>query len=133
MVAKGAFMQKFENSFSELLKETQNVQLWGVKSHRARPSGAQNLKAIAERTAMAPLGCEFCAPSVLPFVLFLFNKPFQITSFQKNVLRRMHFSIMMSPSCTRRFCIACFLSPTCSYVPKHNLKGGGVPSPEGLQ
>ena len=83
MVAKGAFMQKFENSFSELLKETQNVQLWGVKSHCARPSGAQNLEAIAERTAMAPLGCEFCAPSVLPFVLFLFNKPFLITLFQK--------------------------------------------------
>ena len=103
MVAKGAFMQKFENSFSELLKETQNVQRWGVKSPCAGPCGVQNLLAVAERTAMAPLGCEFCAPSVLPFVLFLFNKPFLITFFQKNALRRLHFSIMMSPSCTRRF------------------------------
>ena len=119
MVAKGAFMQKFENSFSELLKETQNVQLWGVKSPCARPCGVQNLVAVAERTAMAPLGCEFCAPSVLPFVLFLFNKPFLITFFQKNAFRRLHFSSMMSSSCTRRFCIACFLSPTCSCVPKH--------------
>ena len=86
MVAKGAFMQKFENSFAELLNETQNVQLWGVKSHCARFSGAQNLVAVAERTAMAPLGCEFCAPSVLPFVLFLFNKPFLITFFRKMLL-----------------------------------------------
>ena len=53
----------------------------GVKSPCARPCGVQNLEAIAERTAMAPLGCEFCAPSVLPFVLFLFNKSFLITFF----------------------------------------------------
>ena len=86
MVAKGAFMQKFENSFSELLKETQNVQLWGAKSPCTRPSGVQSLSAVAERTAMAPRGCEFCAPSVLPFVLFLFNTPFLITLFQKMLL-----------------------------------------------
>ena len=91
MVAKGAFMQKFENSFSELLKKTQNVQLWGVKS------GAQNLEAIAERTPMAPLGCEFCAPSVLPFGLFLFNKPFLITCFRKCSFQQHDVAFLHSP------------------------------------
>ena len=83
MVAKGVFMQKFESCFFWLVKETEKVQPSGAKSPCARPCGAQNLVAIAERTATAPLGCEFCAPSVLPFVLFLFNKPFLITFFQK--------------------------------------------------
>ena len=86
MVAKGAFMQKFENSFSELLKETQNVQVWRVKSPCARPCGVQNLLAVAERTAMAPLGDEFCVQSVPPFVLLLFNAPFLITFFRKMLL-----------------------------------------------
>ena len=79
MVANGAFMQKFENGFFWLLKETENVKLWGVKSRCGRPCGFRNLLAIAERAAMAPLGCEFCMQSVLPFVLFLFNTPFLIT------------------------------------------------------
>ena len=83
MVAKGAFMQKFENGFSELLKETQNVQLWGVKSPCAGPCGVQNLLAVAERRAIAPLGDEFCVQSVPPFVLSLFNTPFLITFFKK--------------------------------------------------
>ena len=30
MVAKGAFMQKFENGFLCLFKTTEKVQLWGV-------------------------------------------------------------------------------------------------------
>ena len=34
-------------------------------------------------------------------------------------------------SCSRRFCIACFLSPVCSSVPKQKLKGGGVALPRG--
>ena len=86
MVAKGAFMQQFENSFSELLKETQNVQRWGVKSPCAGPCGVQNLLAIAERTAMAPLAGDFCVQSVPPFVLFVFNTPFVIAFFQKMLL-----------------------------------------------
>ena len=66
--------------------ETENVQLWGVKSPCGRPCCVQNLVAIAERAAMAPLGCKFCMQSVFPFVLFLFNTPFLIT-FLKNASR----------------------------------------------
>ena len=86
MVAKDAFMQKFENCFFWLLKEPENMQLWGVKSPCVRPFCVHNLLAITERAAMAPLGCEFCMQSVLPFVLFLFNTPFLITFFQKMLL-----------------------------------------------
>ena len=89
MVAKGAFMQISENGFFWLLIETENVQLWGVKSPCGRPCCVQNLLAIAERAAMAPLGYEFCMQSVLPFVLFLFSTPFLITFFQKMLLAAM--------------------------------------------
>ena len=86
MVAKGAFMQKFENGFFWVPKTTEKVQLWGVKSPCARPCGVQNLLAIAERAAMAPFGCELCVQSVPPFVLFLFNTPLLIPFFQKMLL-----------------------------------------------
>ena len=86
MVAKGACMQTFENDLFWLLKEIGNMQFWGTKSACARPCAVQILLAVAERAAMAPLGCEFCMQSVLPFVLFLFNAPFLITFFQKTLL-----------------------------------------------
>ena len=43
---------------------------------------------------------------------------------------RIHF-ITKSSSCSRRFGIACFLSPICTCVPIRNLKGGGVALPRG--
>ena len=43
---------------------------------------------------------------------------------------RIHF-ITKSSSCSRRFGIACFLSPICTCVPIQNLKGGGVALPRG--
>ena len=43
---------------------------------------------------------------------------------------RIHF-ITKSSSCSRRFGIACFLSPLCTCVPIRNLKGGGVALPRG--
>ena len=49
MVAKVAFMQNFENGFFWLLKKSEKVQLWGVKSPCAGPCGVQNLLAVAER------------------------------------------------------------------------------------
>ena len=86
MVAKDVFMQISEKGFFLLLIETENVQLWGVKSPCARPCGVQNLLAVAERAAMAPFGCELCVQSVPPFVPFLFNTTFLITFFRKMLL-----------------------------------------------
>ena len=86
MVAKAVFMQNFESGFFKRLKESEKVPFWGVKSSCAGPFGVQNLLAVAERTAMAPLGDEFCMQSVPPFVLFLFNTPFLIQFFQKMLL-----------------------------------------------
>ena len=86
MVAKGACMQTFENDFFWLLKETEKMQFGGTKSACARPCAVQNLVAVAERAAMAPLGGEFCVQSVPPFVLLLFNAPFLITFFRKMLL-----------------------------------------------
>ena len=43
---------------------------------------------------------------------------------------RIHF-ITKSSSCSRRFGIACFLSPICTCVPIQKLKGGGVALPRG--
>ena len=86
MVAKAVFMQNFESGFFKRLKESDKVPFWGVKSPCAGPFGVQNLLAVAERTAMAPLGDEFCVQSVPPFVLFLFNTPFLIPFFQKMLL-----------------------------------------------
>ena len=86
MVAKAVFMQNFESGFFKRLKESEKVPFWGVKSSCAGPFGAQNLLAVAERTAMALLGDEFCVQSVPPFVFFLFNTPFLIPFFQKTLL-----------------------------------------------
>ena len=86
MVAKAVFMQNFESGFFKRLKESEKVPFWGVKSPCAGPFGVQNLVAVAERTAMAPLGDEFCVQSVPPFVLFLFNTLFLVTFFQKTRL-----------------------------------------------
>ena len=85
-VAKGAFMQKFENGVFWLLKGTEKVRLWGVKSPCYRPCDFQNLLASAERAAMAPLGSAFCVQSALPFAVFLLTGPFLITFFQKMLL-----------------------------------------------
>ena len=85
MVAKAVFMQNFESGFFKLLKEFEKVQFW-ESNLRAGPCGVQNLLAVAERTAMAPLGDEFCVQSVPPFVLLLFNAPFLITFFRKMLL-----------------------------------------------
>ena len=81
MAAKAVFMQNFESGFFKLL-----MPFWGVKSPCAGPCGVQNLLAVAERTAMAPLGDEFCVQSVPSFVPFLFNTPFLIPFFQKMLL-----------------------------------------------
>ena len=86
MVAKAVFMHNFENCFLKLLKEPEKVQFCGVKSPCAGPCGVQNLLAIAERTAMAPLAGDFCVQSVPPFVLFVFNTLFEIAFFQKMLL-----------------------------------------------
>ena len=83
MVAKAVFMQNFESGIFKRLKECKKVPFRGVKSPCAGPFGVQNLVAVAERTAMAPLGDEFCVQSVPPFVLFLFNTPFLIPFFKK--------------------------------------------------
>ena len=86
LVAKTVFMQNFESGFFKLLKEAEKVPFWGVTSPCAGPCGVQNVLAVAERTAMAPLGDEFCVRCVPPFVLFFFNTPFLITFFQKMLL-----------------------------------------------
>ena len=86
MVAKGVFMHNFENCFFKLLKNPRKCSYGGVKSPCAGPCGVQNLPAIAERTAMAPLAGDFCVQSVPPFVLFVFNTPFVIAFFQKMLL-----------------------------------------------
>ena len=88
MVAKAVFMQNFESGFFKRFKESEKVPFWRVKSPCAGPFGVQNLLAVAERKAMAPLGGEFCVQSVPPFVLFLFNTPFVITFFQKTLSER---------------------------------------------
>ena len=43
---------------------------------------------------------------------------------------RMHF-ITKSSSCSRRFCIACFLSPVCSCLPREKVQSGGAALPRG--
>ena len=51
---------------------------------------------------------------------------------QRAKIHRMHF-LMISPSCDRRFPIACFLSPACKCMLIINRRAAVLPSPEGLQ